>query len=135
MQNINAATKSTARKKWRPSGEAAAIDMLKFMRAQHRAQKRRGGRGHHEQSAASRCPFDSDEWPWALSKYYRENSVRVAGCAVGLMDHRGELLLPKEWRVESSCPTVLAAMRPYLAAHARAHIGLRVPERLLGAAG
>ena len=48
MQNINAAVKSKGRrKKRRPSGEAAAIEMLKYMRVLHKAQKRRGGRGFH----------------------------------------------------------------------------------------
>ena len=99
MQRINAATKTrVGRKKWRPRGEVEAMQLVKWLRRKlHRDQKLRGDRAHHEQSAASRFPFDGAHWPWAVSseKEYMQKSVVVSGCAVGLMDHNDELLLAK----------------------------------------
>ena len=95
----------------RPKGEEASMQMLSYCRDLHTAQQERGGRSHHEQSASSHAPFDSDEWPWAISK--PPVSVKVAGCAVGLTDHKGEKLLAKEWRIESSSFPLLASLEPY----------------------
>ena len=71
----------------------------------------------------SRCPFDGAEWPWAATSAstYMDKSVRVSGCAVGLLDHRGELLLPKEWRVESTCRSLLALLAPYVCSGGHPH--------------
>ena len=87
------------------------MQMLSYCRDLHTAQQERGGRSHHEQSASSHAPFDSDEWPWAISK--PPVSVKVAGCAVDLTDHKGEKLLAKEWRIESSSFPLLASLEPY----------------------
>ena len=95
----------------RPKGEEASMQMLSYCRDLHTAQQERGGRSHHEQSASSHAPFDSGEWPRAISK--PPVSVKVAGCAVGLTDHKGEKLLAKEWRIESSSFPLLASLEPY----------------------
>ena len=43
---------------WGPPGEKKTLDMIGYCRLLHRDQHTRGGRGHHEQSAGSRVPFD-----------------------------------------------------------------------------
>ena len=95
----------------RPRGEKASLDLLAYIRELHAAQLERGGRCHHEQSASSRAPFDSNEWPWAIST--PPVTVKVAGCAVGLKDRKGEKLLGKEWRVESTSWRLLVTLEPY----------------------
>ena len=79
----------------------------------------RGGGCHHEQSANSNAPFDSDMWPWAIST--PPLSVKVAGCAVGLKEHGGEKLLAKEWRIESTSFPLLTALQPYKCAGGHEH--------------
>ena len=81
VQHIN-----TARYGKRPAGEKAAIRMLAYCRELHRQQLERGGRCHHEQSAQSHAPFDSGDWPWAISN--PPVTVKVAGCAVGLKQRK-----------------------------------------------
>ena len=76
MQRINRAKKQ---KGWRPKGEREALDCLYYCRKLHLQQQARGGRSHHEQSVNSRGPFGSEDWPWAISKNYRETSSKVAG--------------------------------------------------------
>ena len=109
---------------WIPNVFVQAIDMLRWMRETlQKRKKQRGGRSHHEQSAVSKIPFDGKEWPWAATSAstYKDKSVRVSGCAVGLLYHRGDLLLPKEWCVESTCPTLLASLAPYVCSGGHAH--------------
>ena len=96
---------------WRPKGEKEALSMLRYLRTLHLVQQRRGGRSHHEQSNLSRAPFDSGPWPWGLSR--GANSVAVNGCAVGLTNKDGTLLLKKAWRIESSSEYLLDCLRPY----------------------
>ena len=93
--------------------------MLAYCRKLHQAQLERGGRSHHEQSANSHAPFDSEEWPWAIST--PPVAVKVAGCAVGLKEHGGERLLAKEWRIESSSFPLLASLEPYKCAGGHEH--------------
>ena len=106
VQRIN-----SARCGRRPRGEKASLELLAYIRDLHTAQLERGGRCHHEQSASSRAPFDSNEWPWGISS--PPVTVKVAGCAVGLKDRKGEKLLTKEWRVESTSWRLLVALEPY----------------------
>ena len=47
--------------------------------------------------------------------------TKVAACAVGMKEYRGERLLAKEWRVESTCWALLAAMEPYKCAGGHEH--------------
>ena len=95
----------------RPTGEKAGLQMLAHCRDLHTAQLQRGGRCHHEQSANSHAPFDSEVWPWAIST--PPVTVKVAACAVGLKEHDGEKLLAKECKIDSSCFPLLAALEPY----------------------
>ena len=76
---MNASRFNVGRKKWRPASEASGLRVLKFCRKLHAEQRARGGRSHHEQSAVSHAPYDSDKWPWALSADYKDNTVKVAG--------------------------------------------------------
>ena len=85
--------------------------MLAFCRDLHLAQLERGDRSHHEQSAQSKAPFDSEMWPWAIS--IPPVTTKVAGCAVGLKEHKGDKLLAKEWRIESTSFKLLAALESY----------------------
>ena len=87
------------------------MKLLAYNRKLHAAQLERGGRCHHVKNASSRAPFDSNEWPWGIST--PPVTVKVAGCAVGLKDRKGEKLLAKEWRVESSSWRLLAVLEPY----------------------
>ena len=50
-------------------------------------------------------------WPWAIS--IPPVTTKVAGCAVGLKEHKADKLLAKEWRIESSSFPLLAALEPY----------------------
>ncbi len=114
VQNINKAKfRRAGRRTTRPAGEKTALDLLSYLRGLYKAQQKRGGRSHHEQSATSRGPCGGDEWPWGISSNYEEHSTSVAGCAVGLLDKEGEKLLAKHWRIESNCGELLAAMAPY----------------------
>ena len=104
----------------RPHGEEEATRMLKFCRALHKDQQARGARSHHEQSATSHEPFDSQSKPWAITKEHR--SVKVAGCAVGLREAGGEqCLLSKEWQVESTSESLLRALQPLRCPGGHAH--------------
>ena len=58
VQRINKARKAKQNRRWRPRGEAIALDTLRWCRRLHSQQVRRGGHSHHEQSANSRAPFD-----------------------------------------------------------------------------
>ena len=100
-----------ARRGGRPSGEKASLEMLAYCRTLHAAQLARGGRSHHEQSATSHAPYDSETWPWAIST--PPVTVKVAGCAVGLKEHKGDKLLSKEWRIESTSWRLLATLESY----------------------
>ena len=94
----------------RPAGEAAATRLLRFCRTLHRDQQSRGQRSHHEQSARCHDPFDATAKPWAISSEYR--TAKCAGCAVGLREPTGrKRLLRKEWQIESTSDSVLAALR------------------------
>ena len=95
----------------RPAREKASLRTLAYCRDLHRERLGQGGRCHHEQSAQSHAPFDSTEWPWAIST--PPVTTKVAGCAVGLKEHGGDKLLAKEWRIESSSFPLLAALEPY----------------------
>ena len=79
MQNVN---KAKYGPHWRPEGEDAALDLLRYLRTLHKGNIERGSRSHHEQSAQSHAPFDGIDWPWAISGNYAEESVKVAGCSV-----------------------------------------------------
>ncbi len=95
----------------RPPGEEAAKKLLRFCRTLHEDQQCRGGRSHHEQSAKSHEPFDGTAKPWAISKRYE--SVKVAGCAVGLQEPGGQQrLLSKEWQIETTSESLLRALGP-----------------------
>ena len=108
VQRIN---KGRHGKRWRPAGEKAGLQMLSYCRKLHAEQQERGGRCHHEQSAQSHAPFDSEMWPWAISN--PPVTAKVAGCAVGLKEYGGGKLLAKEWRVESSSFKLLESLEPY----------------------
>ena len=108
VQRINKARNG---KRWRPAGEEAGLKTLAYCRDLHVAQLQRGRRCHHEQSANSHAPFDSEVWPWTIST--PPATVKVAACSVGLKEHDGEKLLAKEWRIESSCVNMLVALEPY----------------------
>ena len=75
---------------WRPPGEKKALDMIGHCRLMHMDQHARGGRGHHEQSAGSRMPFDGAAWPCAAR--FPAGYVDVYGCQVGLQNSAGEFL-------------------------------------------
>ncbi len=122
MQNVNLAKKRRAgRRRWRPSGEQASLNLLAFLKKTRKANIERGGRSHHEQSAASRAPCDGGSWPWAISSDFEENTASVAGCSVGLMDHLDEKPLAKQWRVESTSAELLSALTPYKCAGGHEH--------------
>ena len=96
---------------WRPRGGSQSLLMLKFCRKLHRKQKLLGGNCHHEQSLMSLIPFDGTCWPWAIGSNYVKHSVKVVGCAVGLRNHRRELLA-KAWRIESTNAFLLKCLYP-----------------------
>ena len=108
LQLVNKAQRSH---KWRPRGEAQALQMLRYIRRLHRVQASLGGRSHHEQSASSLAPFDGSTWAWAICKDYDISSCIVAGCSVGLRNKAGELLA-KAWRIESTSLALLMALGP-----------------------
>ena len=56
--------------------------MIAYMMALHKQQRGLGGRSHHEQSSKSRAPSNGGDWPWAISRKFKENTVTVAACAV-----------------------------------------------------
>ena len=109
MQNIN---RKRWGPNWRPNGEHEALNLLYFLRKIHTAQRRRGGRSHHEQSDKSRVPLANGIWPWALSKDFINTSVKAAGCSVGLQDDQGKLMA-KAWRVETSFEPLRLAFEPF----------------------
>ena len=114
LQNMNIARqRNSGRRGWRPAGENDALDLLGYLKRLHKAQRKRGGRSFHEQSAASRAPCDGGEWPWAISADYEKHTVSVAGCSVGMMDKEGEKPLAKQWRIESTSAELLVALAPY----------------------
>ena len=105
LQHINKHRYSSGR----PAGEAAATRLLRFCRALHGDQQSRGQRSHHEQSVRCHDPFDGVAKPWAISSEYR--NAKCAGCAVGLREPSGQKrLLSKEWQIESTSDSLLAAL-------------------------
>ena len=131
IQNVNIEKKRNAgHRRWRPAGERVSLELLEFLKKLHKANVKRAGRSHHEQSAASRAPCDGGIWPWAISSDFGVNAQSVAGCAVGLTDHMGQKPLAKQWRVESTSAALLEALSPYKCSGGHEHgIGLGNLER------
>ena len=83
--------------------DKAGLQILSYCRDLHKEQLERGGRCHHEQSAQSHAPFDSEMWPWAISN----------PPVMGPKERGGDKLLAREWRIESSCFKLLESLNPY----------------------